>query len=1066
MGGEANETVSRFVVGVDLGTTNSALCYVDSRERPWRVRTLRIPQRVSADSIEAREALPSFLYQPLPGEIPAAAGAEAAMADDSGRAMVVGCYARDQGTLAPGRLIHSAKSWLCHGGVDRTAALLPWQGADDVKRLSPVEVSSHYLAHLRRAWDAQFPQHPLAQQDFVLALPASFDEIARELTVRAAAMAGLPRVVLIEEPQAAFYAWIDDHRDRWEQLVQPGWKILVCDIGGGTSDFTLIRVRRGADGLVQFHRVAVGDHLILGGDNMDLALAHYVEKRLEPRRLEPRQWAVLVGLCRQAKEQMLGPRPTPTITLNLPAGGSRLIGGSVQVELSADEVREVLLEGFFPRVSLGERPRPRQSGFQEFGLPYAPDPAVTRYLAAFLTAHRYAGADPLEASAAEAAAAFLSANRSDSPRGDDEALAGSGAPCGSEQLGRVQSGSAQSGCAQSGSEQPDPARPDMVLFNGGVFESPAIRARMIETIASWFNPPGGSAAWSPIVLENPRLDLAVARGAAYYGMVRRGEGVRIAAGLARTYYIGVETGPVGERTDRAAPSADGSPETETEAEGTSPEAVPTATTAAQTPQPPFEQASSSEPAIPSQHGASEQTSPSECAVAEAALCLLPAGLEPEVDVVLSDHPFELRVSEPVEFPLYVSSTRLTDRPGQLVAIDRTQITPLPPIRTVLQTRGSSARTITVNLHAKLTEIGTLELWCQERGGRRRWRLQFDVRSTVETDRAAHVGTGEREGFIDESAWEAGRAAIAAVFGAEGSESPNGLTKRLAEALHMPRQAWPSSLCRRVWEALVEYENGRRRSPTHEARWLNLLGFALRPGYGVALDDWRVAETWKLLQGKFAHSAAHVRNEGWILWRRVAGGLSAGQQQAVAEPLLVPLRALHRQATTGKGRSGDFTFSPGDWAELWRLLGSLELLPSAWKVELGRIALDLLPKKRWEPLRPALWWALGRLGARWPVYGPLNTVVPPEAAQTWLAPIMQMGGNLPEAALAAMLVARRTDDRFRDIAPAVRDSVVRWLIDRRAPEHFVELVRDGGRLQAEEEEQVFGESLPKGLRLAN
>lgn len=1015
MGLETNEALSRFVVGVDLGTTNSALCYVDSRERPWRVRTLRIPQRVSADSIEARDSLPSFLYQPIAGEVrPLAAGDPDHSADPSGRVMIAGCYARDQGTLAPGRLIHSAKSWLCHGGVDRTAALLPWQGADDVKRLSPVEVSAHYLAHLRRAWDAQFPQHPLAQQDFVLALPASFDEIARELTVRAAAMAGLPRVVLIEEPQAAFYAWIDDHRDRWEQLVQPGWKILVCDIGGGTSDFTLIRVRRGSDGLVQFHRVAVGDHLILGGDNMDLALAHHIERKLQPRQLEPRQWAVLVGLCRQAKEQMLGPQPSPTITLNLPAGGSRLIGGSVQVELSADEVRDVLLDGFFPQVALGDRPRPRQSGFQEFGLPYAPDPAVTRYLAAFLSAHRYAGDDRPEAASARPAAASADEGNDAAPH----------APA---------------------AVSPDPARPDMVLFNGGVFESPAIRARMIETIAAWFASPSGSASWSPIVLENPRLDLAVARGAAYYGMVRRGEGVRIAAGLARTYYIGVETGPAGGESGRT-----GS-ETAQPASALGEERLP--------PKTPADAASEVDTLEAKEEAAYAP------AAAEAALCLLPAGLEPEVDVVLSDHPFELRVAEPVEFPLYVSSTRLTDRPGQLATIDRTQITPLPPIRTVLQTRGSSGRTITVNLHAKLTEIGTLELWCQERGGRRRWRLQFDVRSTVETDRTAHVGTGEREGFIDESAWEAGRTVIAAVFGPNSDQSPDGLAKRLAEALQMPRQTWPSSLCRRVWETLIEFESGRRRSPTYEARWLNLLGFALRPGYGVALDDWRVAETWKLLQGKFAHSAAQVRNEGWILWRRVAGGLSAGQQQAVAEPLLAPLRALHRQATTGKGRSGDFTFSPGDWAELWRLLGSLELLPSAWKVELGRMALDLMPKKRWEPLRPALWWALGRLGARSPVYGPLNTVVPPETAQGWLAQILKLGGDLSEAALAVMLIARRTDDRFRDISPAARADAVGWLASHRAPEHFVELVRDGGRLQTDEEEQVFGEALPKGLRLA-
>lgn len=1039
MGAEAKEkeSLSRFVVGVDLGTTNSAVCCVDSRERPWRVRTLRIPQWVSADTIEARETLPSFLYQPVSGEMPRAAGAApGAAADDSARAMVVGCYARDQGTFAPGRVIHSAKSWLCHGGVDRTAALLPWQGADDVKRLSPVEVSAHYLAHIRRAWDEQFPQHPLAQQDFVLALPASFDEIARELTVRAAALAGLPRVVLIEEPQAAFYAWIDAHRDRWEQLVQPGWKILVCDIGGGTSDFTLIRVRLGGDGLVQFHRVAVGDHLILGGDNMDLALAHHVEKKLRPRQLEPRQWAVLVGLCRQAKEQMLGPRPPASITLNLPAGGSRLIGGGIQVELSAEEVCEVLLEGFFPRVSLDERPRPRQSGFQEFGLPYAPDPAVTRYLAAFLTAHRYAGADAPAAATADSTAGVPNSFDDARRREASEAIPKSNLP------------------------SPDPARPDMVLFNGGVFESPAIRARMIETIAAWFKSPGASAAWSPIVLENPRLDLAVARGAAYYGMVRRGEGVRIAAGLARTYYIGVETGPAAGRMESPsssspAPAADPSP-----AETTTPATASPAASA----EPPSESSVSATERSAETPASDTERSAESPVPAEAALCLLPAGLEPEVDVVLGDHPFELRVAEPVEFPLYVSSTRLTDRPGQLVAIDRTQITPLPPIRTVLQTRGPSGRTITVNLHAKLTEIGTLELWCQERGGRRRWRLQFDVRSTVETDRAAHAGTGEREGFIDESAWEAGRAVIAAVFGPEAGQSPDGLTKRLADALQMPRQAWPSSLCRRIWESLIEYESGRRRSPTHEARWLNLLGFALRPGYGVALDDWRVAETWKLLQGKFAHSAAHVRNEGWILWRRVAGGLSAGQQQAVAEPLLSSLRSLHRQATTGKGRSGDFTFSPGDWAELWRLLGSLELLPSAWKAELGRIALDLMPKKRWEPLRPALWWALGRLGARQPVYGPLNTVVPPETAQAWLGQILNFGGDLPEAVLAAMLIARRTDDRFRDIAAAARDSVALWLADHRAPEHFVELVRDGGRLQAAEEEQVFGEALPKGLRL--
>ncbi len=285
----SENTPSRYVVGFDLGTTNSAVTYVDTTEEPWQVRVFAVPQLVAAGQVEARETVPSFHYQPGPGELPPAAlrlpwTAVGAARDPEYRVPqpphVVGFFARDHGAVVPGRLISSAKSWLCHSGVDRTAELLPWHGAADVQRLSPVEVSSRYLAHVRAAWDARFPQQPLAQQDFVLTLPASFDEVARELTIKAAALAGLPRVVLIEEPQAAFYAWIDAHRDRWDQLVQPGQKILVCDIGGGTSDFTLIRVRRGEGGKVQFHRVAVGDHLILGGDNLDLALAHYLEQRL------------------------------------------------------------------------------------------------------------------------------------------------------------------------------------------------------------------------------------------------------------------------------------------------------------------------------------------------------------------------------------------------------------------------------------------------------------------------------------------------------------------------------------------------------------------------------------------------------------------------------------------------------------------------------------------------------------------------------------------------------------------------------------------------------------------
>ena len=1118
--GQAQTAPSRYVVGCDLGTTNSAVCFVDTAEQPWQVRTFLVPQVVAPGQVESLETLPSFLYQPAEGETARGALQCPWQAEDP--EYVVGTFARDHGSLVPGRMISSAKSWLCHSGVDRLAPILPWHGATDLKRLSPVEASACVLAHIRQAWNARFPQYPLEQQDFVLTLPASFDEVARELTVKAAALAGLPRVFLIEEPQAAFYAWIYAHRHDWQQLVSPGQKILVIDIGGGTSDFTLIRVRAGQGGKIQFHRVAVGEHLILGGDNFDLALAQYLEQKLAQQqahqqqrqpnelstsnglstgaseehatdgaglsaapgqaqqpetigeqhhcgpdgyRLDARQWAILVNRCRQLKEVLLGENPPDRLTVNLPAAGRRLIGGGVQIEVTRQEAAEVILDGFFPYVRLDERPARRRSGFQEFGLPYAADAAITRYLAAFLTAHRFAG---------------------------EEAV------------------SAGPGGQWSGGAD-DPAKPDVVLFNGGVFNAPAIRRRVLDVLCHWFGtsssqgdaPTAAKAAghsqpeqtttdgarsgqfvesgpkprctgenrqWQPIVLDNDRLDLAVARGAAYYGMVRRGEGVRIAAGLARTYYIGVEG-----QLDRG-PKTPLSPQPDPQLaqQVDNPLARLSDTQVTEQPQTPLAQhpetqfarqqeiatslQSESEAAFAASQAPLEQSSPA------IAVCLVPAGVEPGQTIELSQRRFSLRVSEPVEFPLYVSSTRLTDKPGELVVVDREQMTPLPPIRTVLQTRKrSSAETVDVHLHARLTEIGTLELWCSQLEGKQSWRLQFDVRCATQTDVAPHQSAAEAEGFIDEQTWQQCHAVIAATFGPEATEKPEAVVKQLAAAAGMHRNAWPTSFCRRIWEALMDFQEGRRRSPMHEARWLNLVGFALRPGYGLAVDDWRVAETWRVVQGKLIHPTAMCRQEGWILWRRIAGGLLAGQQQAVAEPLLGPVRNLHRQLIGGKGR-GEFGFKVAETAEIWRLLGSLELLPMVLKIELGNIMLDLLAKPRMAPVRAAMVWAIGRLGARVPLYGPLNTVLPAEEAAQWCKRLMDMAHGEPVEWLAVMQLARRTDDRYRDLPEKTRQAAVAWLQRQQAPEHFVTLVREGGRLDQQEQGLVFGESLPKGLSI--
>ena len=930
---------ARYVVGIDLGTTNSAVMYVDTNESPWQVRSLAVPQLVAANQVEARDTLPSFHYQALSQE-----------ADDNSlrlpwqkgdRNWCVGVMARDEGVKSPGRLVASAKSWLCHSGVDREAKLLPWHASADVDRLSPVDASARYLAHIRDAWDAKFGQHPLADQDIVITLPASFDEVARELTVEAAAKADLANVVLIEEPQAAFYAWVYKH-DNWFELVSAGHTILVCDIGGGTSDFTLIKVRKpdGSDDAessqrVQFHRVAVGDHLILGGDNLDLSLAHYVEGKLaDGGKLTPKQWDVLIRSCRRVKETLLGDDAPEQATVNLPGSGSKLIGGGLQAQVKREEVERLILDGFLPTTSVSEMPTSGQSGFREFGLPFASDPAITRHLAAFLNAH---------------------------------------------------------GETSDTDSKETAARPDVVLFNGGFFASALLRRRLLDVLSSWFADDG--AAHQPIVLDNDRLDLAVARGAAYYGMVRRGEGVRITANLARSYYVEVDSG-----------------------------------------------------------GDDIQ-----------AVCLVPGHAQPGEDIHLDALKLDLTISQPVEFSLYVSSTRLTDQPGDVVTVNLEQMRPLPPIRTVLRTdRKNQTGTIPVTLNAHLSEIGTIELWCQSVETDHRWRLQFDVRSATQTDLSAHESDSEQEGVVDEMTWEACERVIEGVFGEDGTEKPGGLVKQIAATLELERYEWPTSLLRRIWESLMRVKEGRRRSPAHEARWLNLLGFSLRPGYGLAVDDWRVAETWRHVRGKQVHAGAS-RAESLILWRRISGGLSLGQQKALAEPMIASLRAAHAMSMTGKKARGNPTIPLHESSEAWRLLGSLELLDVPVKVQLGDMIADLIGKRKYEKVRNPMVWALGRLGQREPLYGPLNNVVPSSDAERWCNALLELD-VFESSHLAGMQMARRTGDRYRDLDDKVRTQIADWLTETSAPSNLVALVTEGGKLAEEEQDQVFGEALPKGLRI--
>lgn len=929
----------RFVVGIDLGTTNSAVARVDTEQRPWRIETFAVPQLVAPSTVERRETLPSFHYQPTAGE--AEGGALALPWKTPQKSLhVVGVKARERGAEVPGRLTTSAKSWLSHSGIDRTAAILPWHGSPEVRKLSPMVVSARYLEHVRRAWDHEHDSHPLKDQDVVLTVPASFDEIARELTVAAARQAGLPRVYLIEEPQSAFYAWIDRPAEQ-EAALEHGQSVLVVDVGGGTTDLTLIRVEERAEGESGFRRVAVGEHLILGGDNLDLALAHHLEARLGGE-LSTRQWSVLIHRARQAKEALLGADPPEGLTLTLPGSGSRLLGGGLRVEVSRDEARELLIEGFLPAVALGDRPAMRASGFRELGLPYAPDSAITRYLAHFLSSHS------------------LSTH----------------------------------GSRFRGSEGPGVHLPEAVLLNGGFFAGEALRERLLEVLASWY----GAEARHPRLLRNERLDLAVAHGAAYFGMVRRGEGERIRGGLAHAYYVGAE------RAESA------------------------------------------------------------WAPCPTALCLAPAGLEEGHDVTLQEPELELLIREPVEFPIFTSSTRSGDRPGDLVEVTPEHLSALPPIRTVLRSgKKQAAEKVKVRLHARLTEIGTLAVWCSEAAGSRSWRLEFDVRSAVATDVEAHEGRGEAAGIVEQEVADACGELVAESFGPArlqkpkvGYSRPERLMKRLEEATGQRRWDWPPSLLRTLWQALVDHEPGRSLSIAHEARWLNLVGFALRPGFGVAVDDWRVACTWQLFHRGPAHARNEMcRGEWWVLWRRISGGLTAGQQRALAQPVLAQL----------KGPAGDkLKRRPHELAEIRRLLASLEWLEPTVKEKLGEESLAEIERDGVKALSGAHLWALARLGSRVPAYGSPNGTVGVETVERWLARAQAIADDRRDLVFAVLQMARRTADRYRDVSKLARERALTWLADAGAPGHYLELVREVGELETGEERLVFGESLPKGLTI--
>ncbi|MEQ1639054.1 MAG: Hsp70 family protein [Methylococcales bacterium] len=576
---------------------------------------MAIPQLTAPGSVEEKNQLPSFLYQAHMAEI---AAGSIALPWTAKPDYLVGEIARNMGAKAPIRLVASAKSWLCHAGIDCKAAILPADAPEEIERVSPFQATQAYLEHLRDAWEHRFPNAPLSQQDLTITVPASFDPAARELTVEAARSLGLAQSILLEEPQAALYSWIERSHGEWRKQVRVGDIILVIDIGGGTTDLSCVSVTQ-HEGNLELTRIAVGDHILLGGDNMDLALAYTLKTKLEAegKRLEPWQVQGLTHGCRDAKEKLFNHPETDTIPLVVPSRGSSLISGTLRTELTREEVNRVLVEGFLPTVAVTDKPasRPR-SGLRAVGLPYAQDAGITRHLAAFLS-KQLSASDELKDVPLPEHASFL--------------------------------------------------HPTAVLLNGGVLKADALAKRLMNTLNSWLK---AEQAPEARLLEGADLDLAVARGAAYFGYVRKTDGVRIKGGTAASYYVGIE---------------------------------------------------SAMPAVP---GMAPEVQ---------ALCIAPFGMEEGTEENLPDDEFGLVVGEPVRFRFFESNVRREDKVGsRLDHWSYDELEELDEIEIILPEEGHKAGEIVrVHLCAAVTEVGTLELQAVSEQDGTRWKIQFDVRAREE-----------------------------------------------------------------------------------------------------------------------------------------------------------------------------------------------------------------------------------------------------------------------------------------------------------------------------------------------
>ncbi len=970
MDNELSETEPRFAIGIDLGTTNCALAFVDRlKSGTASSEILPIPQYDSAGVLGSHATLPSFLYFLIPGEEHSFEAPRARpwqiTTGTPVEQVISGRHARTRAGEVPGRVIVSAKSWLGGSeasalsseihGFDADQPILPWGSSDlqSAQKLSPVDAAAHYLLHLKSSWDqqkAQFePAYLMELQDVVITVPASFDEVAQRLTLEAARRAGLgSRVRLLEEPQAAFYRYLESQRERGGRQDSPSLdsllsnkssaRLLVCDMGGGTTDFSVFDVRKGQE----IERVAVSEHLLLGGDNLDLALARALEaKMLEPpQRLSTGQWGFLVQATRALKEEVFAEgreersdqQREERFRVAVPPEGGNLFAGSLSAEITCGEISELVLRGFFPDCSAEDMPMRRRQGLRELGLPYAPDTAVTKHLAAFLRSHRTSS---------------------------------------------------------------EPHIIDAVLFVGGSFIPTPFRTAVLENLERWQGKP-------PRELAQTEFDLGVARGAAMFASLARKDTRRIRAGYAHSVYLEVRT-----------------------------------------------------------------TKSLDAGQDHTLLCILPQGAEPGSSYRVTLPHLKVVLGQPVRFQAFTCLTHPEDRPGEIRTGSDDHFHQLAPLQTTVTLAPSAARPaergekIGVVLEAEINDLGMLQVFLLPAEGgndaeRERFELQFNLRpgalGQTDLDEPQTEAQPTDLGFDLNSI----TALINRYFGKKIPEgalgadlNPAKLVRELELELGSPRSEWTLPQLRAMWKPLGAGMSRRSRSLAHEMAWLSLAGFVLRPGYGAPLDAVRVQEAWKAFeQGMFFGKEARVRLQWWIMWRRVAGGLSADKHELL----------FHSIQSTLQPR----TFEN---SENILLAGSLERVRAERKREFGNVLIKRLKESK--SGQDNLLWALSRVGARILLAAGPEFVVPPSDAETWLEELMAIDWKQPQldrVFACIVQLGRLTGERALDISTESRSAALVWLRKRNVNDTVIAPLREFVPLDATERRARFGEVLPSGLEL--